>query len=329
MTSTLVFEKAKTLAGTTLAISGANGLVGRVLTQHANESGAAIRRLVRGLARTDDEIAWSAHSGVHTPSELEGLNAFVHLAGESIAGRWSAAKKARILNSRIEGTQRIVQALAGLEQKPAVLVCASAVGFYGDRSNDVVDEDSPAGKGFLSEVCQGWEDATRPAEAAGIRVVNLRLGVVLNRCAGALATMLPVFRLGMGGRIGDGRQWLSWVSSHDVAAAIEHAILDHRLQGPVNCVSPSPCTNAEFVQQLAKTLGRPACLPVPAFALKLAVGEMANETLLSSTRAVPKRLLDCGFEFQHGCLDEALQFELQQNCGQANAASLGQSGAHS
>jgi hypothetical protein len=288
-------------------VSGASGLIGRVLVRSLRSQGHQVRCLRRGRADGDD-LAWDPEAGALDPGALEGLDAVVHLAGEHIAGgRWTRTRKARILSSRVQGTRLLSEKLAGLSHPPQVLVCASAVGYYGDRGAEELSEDSPPGRGFLAEVCRAWEGAADPARAAGIRAVHLRFGMVLSAQGGALPRMLPPFRLGLGGRLGSGVQWMSWIHLEDAVAAIGHVLERENLGGPFNAVSPSPCANAEFTRTLGRVLRRPALIPVPAWALRLALGEMARELLLSSARALPSRLLESGFRFEHPELEAALR----------------------
>ena len=229
------------------------------------------------------------------------------MSGENVAGRWTDEKKAEIEESRIKSTRLLSNSLSKLRKKPSVLVCASAIGFYGDRGDEILTEDSEAGEGFLVEVSKKWEAATSVARKAGIRVVNLRLGVVLSPRGGALGKMLFPFRLGLGGRVGSGRQWMSWISIHDVIGATYHAISDDSLEGPVNVVSPKPVTNLEFTTTLGNLLNRPTFFAIPSFLLRTLFGEMADETLLSSTRVMPARLLSAGYEFQFPDLEACLR----------------------
>jgi len=293
-----------------IAISGASGLVGSALADSLTAGGHQVRRLVRGDARGDD-IPWAPEADAIDSAKLEGVDGFVHLAGEGIAtGRWNADKKRRIRESRVRGTGLVARTLAKLSRRPPVLVCASAVGFYGPRGDEEVDETTPPGTSFLSEVCRAWESAADPARAAGIRVVHTRFGVVLSEKGGALAKMLPPFRLGAGGRIGSGRQWMSWISIDDVVGAIGHALATPSLAGPVNAVAPRPVTNAEFTKTLGHVLSRPTVAPMPAFAARLAFGEMADELLLTGQRVVPKRLIESGYRFRHEDLEAALRHVL-------------------
>jgi hypothetical protein len=297
----------------TIAISGASGLVGTQLIRDLQHEGYPTIRLVRRQPQSSvHEAQWDPETGLINPSRLERVWGVVHLAGENIAaGRWTELQKRRIRDSRVLGTQVLCHQLAQLEHKPRVLVCASATGFYGDRGDELVDESSPPGTGFLPEVCQAWEAATAPAVAAGIRVVNLRIGVILSKDGGALAKMLPPFVLGVGGKVGRGNQYWSWVSLPDVAGAIVHALQTDQLTGPVNAVSPQPVTNAEFTRVLGEVLHRPTVLPLPAFAARLALGQMADDLLLASVRVMPRRLLESGYRFQYGDLLTCLTHELR------------------
>jgi hypothetical protein len=238
---------------------------------------------------------------------LEGIDAVVHLAGENIAaGRWTAARKARIRDSRVKGTQLISETLAAMHRHPRVLVSASAIGYYGDRGSELLREESAPGTGFLPEVCGQWESATDPASRSGIRVVHIRLGFVLSSRGGALGKMLLPFKMGIGGKIGSGEQYMSWITLSDLCAAILHCIEAGTLHGPVNAVSPSPVTNLEFTKTLGRILSRPTIFPLPAFLARLALGEMADELLLASTRVDPVKLRNTGFAFQHPDLHSAL-----------------------
>jgi len=267
--------------------------------------------MVRGdskdTSNNTDEISWNPLAPI-APATLSGFDAVVHLAGESVVGRWSPAKKKAILESRVLGTRNLATALGQTADKPRVFICASAVGFYGDRGDEILNEQSLPGQGFLAEVCREWEDASRVATDAGIRTVNIRIGLVLSQNGGALEKMLTPFRLGLGGRIGSGRQWLSWIHIDDIVGSIHHAIRTESLSGPVNLVAPNPLRNVEFTKILASVLGRPAFFPVPEFALKLAFGEMAaRELLLSSVRVEPAKLAASGYEFRFKDLRNALE----------------------
>jgi uncharacterized protein (TIGR01777 family) len=292
-----------------IAITGSTGLVGTALVDALEAEGHVVRRLVRREARDPrHEIRWDPDAGQIDAAGLEGVDAVVHLAGENLAAhRWTAAFKQKISQSRVRGTRLLCDALARLATKPAVLVSASAVGYYGDRGEELLDESSTPGKGFLADVCQQWEAATQPARAAGVRVVNLRLGVVLSPQGGALTQMLTPFKLGVGGVIGSGRQYLSWIALDDLVSAIRFALKTAALTGPVNAVAPQPVTNREFTKTLGKVLGRPTVIPMPAFAARLAFGEMADEMLLGGARVEPRALRGAGFEFQHSDLEAALR----------------------
>ena len=293
-------------------VSGSSGLIGSALVgAWANAGHEAVRLVRRGTGLDGAEVGWDPATGRIDAAALEGLDAVVHLAGESIAGRWTPRKKSAIRGSRVDGTRLLCETLAGLDAPPDLLVCASAVGFYGNRGDERLTEESGPGDGFLADVCREWEAATRPAEERGIRVVSLRLGMVLSRRGGALAQMLLPFRLGLGGPVGSGRQWWSWIALDDVVAAVDHVLATPGLRGPVNLVSPEPVTNREFARALGRVLRRPAFLPMPAFAARLALGEMADAAILASVRATPLRLLESGFAFAHPSLEPALQHILR------------------
>jgi uncharacterized protein (TIGR01777 family) len=271
---------------------------------HVVISGFAVSTLVRRPPANAREIEW--REKLAFPEDLR-ADAIVHLAGEPVMGIWTAEKKRRIRDSRVLRTRELAELLARREPKPRVLVCASAIGYYGDRGDKVLTESSPPGTGFLAENCVAWEAATSPAKAAGIRVVNLRIGVVLSRKGGALKAMLPAFRLGLGARLGDGQQWMSWIALADLIRIIEFAIEQETLAGPVNCTAPNPVTNGEFSKTLASVLHRPTFLPVPKFLAKLAPGGMGKEALLASERVMPEKLQNAGFEFTQLRLREALE----------------------
>ena len=291
-----------------ILVSGATGLIGSALVRHLTAGGDEVTRLTRAQPRPGEAaIRWDPAAGTLEPADLEGFDAVIHLAGESIAGgRWTAAKKARIRESRVRGTGLLAECLARSTRPPRVLLSASAIGYYGNRGDEDIDEQSPPGSGFLPEVCRDWEAAAQPAEAAGIRLVYLRTGLVLSPAGGALAKMLPPFRLGLGGRIGSGWQYVSWITLHDEVEAIRHAIVTDSLAGPVNLVAPGPVTNRELTRALGRVLRRPALLPAPAFALRIMLGEMAEALLLSGARVLPRRLLDTGFTFRDPELEGAL-----------------------
>jgi len=296
---------------TFVAITGASGLIGRALLARLRLNGTRVRRLVRTPdPDSPDDIVWDPMRGVLQPRDLEGVETVVHLAGEPIAQRWTGARREAIRESRVRGTELLARALVALDRKPRVLLSGSAVGYYGDRGDEAVDEESPPGTDFLAGVAREWEQATGAAKDAGIRVVLLRTGIVLSPHGGALERSLPLFRLGVGGPIGSGRQWLSWIALEDHLRAMEHAIATTGLHGPVNLVAPNPVTNAEFAATLGRVLGRPALVPVPSFALELLYGEMARATVLAGQRVLPNTLLRNGFHFAHPTLEEALRFEL-------------------
>lgn len=299
-------------APASVAVTGASGLVGSVLVPFLRCGGHRVIEIGRSYATgSADQLRWNPARGELDTTTLEGLDAVVHLAGDNIAsGRWSEARKRGILESRVGPTRLLAERVAAMTRKPRVLISASAIGFYGERGAAIVTESDTSGEGFLSDVCRQWEAAVEPAVRAGIRVVTLRVGVVLSARGGALARMLPPFLLGGGGVLGSGRQYMSWISLEDLVALIHHCIVDERLSGPVNAVAPAPVTNRDFTRTLARVVRRPAVVPVPAFALRAAVGEMADALLLSSTRVCSTKLGDAGFEFRDADLETALRWEL-------------------
>ena len=288
-----------------VVISGASGLIGSALVPSLESPGHEVTRLVRQKPRSAKELQWDPTSPI-PPDLVSGFDAVIHLSGENVAGRWTEQKKCRIRESRIFTTDFLAMALAKTERKPGTFICASAIGYYGNRGDEVLTEDSLSGDGFFPEVCREWEFATEPAADIGIRVVNLRTGIVLSREGGALKQMLLPFRLGLGGRIGDGRQWWSWIHIADLVSAVHHILQNDSLRGAVNMTAPNPVTNAEFTRALAEALKRPARLPVPAFALRLLFGELADEGLLASARVVPERLTQSGFHFRFSELKASL-----------------------
>lgn len=293
-----------------VALTGSTGLIGSALAPALREAGHEVRALVRREPSAPEEVGWDPESGSLDPGALEGVEAIVHLAGENIGKRWSRATRQRVLDSRVQGTRLLAETAAQLERPPSVLVCASAVGYYGNRGDEVLTERSPRGSGFLADVVDAWEQAAEPARAAGIRTVHLRQGIVLSRHGGALAKLVLPFRLGLGGRVGSGRQWWSWVGLDDTVAAYLFA-LDHPLTGPVNVVAPDVVTNREFVKALGRALRRPAVLPLPGLAVKAMFGRMGEEMLLGGQRALPAALTEAGFSFGRPDLDAALEHALR------------------
>ncbi len=291
-----------------VALTGSTGLIGTALSASLTGAGHDVVRLVRRDARSAGEAHWDIAGGTIDEEALQGVGAIVHLAGESIGQRWSAAARRRVLESRVEGTRLVAEAAARLAARPT-LVCASATGFYGNRGDEVVDETSPRGPGFLADVVEAWEAAADPARAAGLRTVHLRQGIVLSRQGGALERLLLPFKLGVGGRVGSGRQWWSWVSLHDVVAAYLFA-LEQPLEGPVNVTAPGVVTNAEFVKALGRALHRPTVFPLPSFAVNAAFGQMGEEMLLQGQRVAPAKLEAAGFTFGQPDIDSGLAHAL-------------------
>jgi uncharacterized protein (TIGR01777 family) len=292
-------------------VTGASGLIGSALCESLAASGQRVLPLRRAPThRGADDLVWDPATGHINLRGVEPLYAAVHLAGAPVARRWTDDAKRQIRDSRVNGTSLLCAGLAGLAQPPRVLVCASAIGFYGDRREERLAEHSPAGMSFLAEVCQEWEAAAAPAAALGIRVVHLRLGIVLSDKGGALRKMLPVFKLGLGGRVGDGQAWWSWIALDDVVGAIHHVLANDTLQGPVNVVSPNPVTNADFTKTLGRVLVRPTIFPVPRFAVEKLFGEMGPEVLLASARVHPAKLVESGFQFRFPELELALRYLL-------------------
>ena len=299
-----------------ILVSGVSGPIGAALVPTLRSNGVRITRLARpgaGLnpSSIEEQIPWDPAQPL-LPAAVSGFDAVIHLAGESIVGRWTPAKKMKIRDSRVVGTRNLAQALARAKEKPVVFVCGSAIGYYGNRGDELLKEESSSGTGFLPEVCREWESASHPAAEAGIRTVQIRTGVVLSPKGGALGKMLLPFKLGVGGRVGDGRQWMSWIDVEDMVGAIHHILKTDLLHGPVNLVAPKPVTNAEFTKTLAGALARPAILPVPAFAAKLAFGEMGEEVLLWSQRVEPTRLIMSGYPFRFRDLRKSLEHVLER-----------------
>lgn len=293
-----------------VAITGASGLIGTALTDFLRAGGHEVLRFVRRPPRADDEIRWDPAERELDASRLEGLDAIVNLAGEPVAERWTAAHKREIRDSRVNGTALIATTIATLQRPPRVLVNGSAVGYYGDRGEELLDETSAPGTGFLPDTARLWEAATEPAAARGTRVVLARTGVVLSPRGGAVAKLLPPFRMGAGGRIGDGRQWMSTIGLDDAVGALHFLLFTDTLGGPVNLTGPEPIRNGDFAHALGHALHRPAVTVIPEFALKLMFGQMAEETLLTSQRVIPRRLQEAGFRFRFPDVEQALRHEL-------------------
>lgn len=305
-----------------ILLTGSSGLIGtslvRALRRKRISTVSLHRRALHGARVLNEGVPglWDPYAAtpISPPRQIEGTTAAVHLSGANLAGRrWTESYKQEILESRVKPTRALATLLAGLRPKPAVLLCASAIGIYGSRGDELLTEASSPGNGFLPEVCLAWEEATQPASDAGIRVVHLRFGVVLSPEGGALAQMLPVFRAGLGGRLGSGRQWISWVALPDVVRAIEFALETASLAGPVNVVAPNPVKNLDFTRSLGRALHRPTLLRVPAFALRMAFGEMAEATILASERVLPARLSALGFDFEYPELDAGLRAVLRKS----------------
>src|SRR5437660_4564328 len=290
-----------------ILVAGASGLVRSALIQALKFEGAEINRLARSSPKAN-EVEWHPNHGQIDAARLEGFDAIINLAGESIAeGRWTDEKKRKIRDSRVNGTHLLSEAIAKLATRPRVFLCASATGFYGDRDDEILDETSDSGGGFLANVCRDWEGATESAAKAGVRVVNLRFGPILAREGGMLGKMLTPFKLGMGGKVGSGKQYISWVAIDDAVGAIKLALTNESIHGPLNVVSPHPVTNEEFTRTLGEVLSRPTVMSIPAFAARLAFGEMADEMLLVSQRVVPKKLNNAGFRFEYPVLEVAFR----------------------
>jgi uncharacterized protein (TIGR01777 family) len=294
-----------------ILVSGVSGPIGAALLPSLKTRGWSVVRLVRGPAAGNGQIAWNPAAAL-APAAVSGFDAVIHLAGESIFGRWTASKKQKIRDSRVAGTFNLAQALARAEEKPKVFVAGSAIGYYGNRGDELLSEESAPGAGFLAEVCQEWEEATMPAVQADIRTAHIRTGVVLSPKGGALGAMLLPFKLGLGGRTGDGRQWMSWIDVRDMVGAIHHILKNDLLQGAVNMVAPKAVTNAEFAATLASVLSRPAIFPMPAFAAKLVFGEMGEELLLGGQKVEPGKLISSGYPFRYRELRGSLEALLQQ-----------------
>ncbi len=300
-----------------IIVTGSTGMVGSALIRALLSDGHEVTRLVRGGAQAfrapgTAAVHWDPERGEIDAQSLEGHDAAVHLAGENVGeGRWDEEKKRRILESRVKGTRLIAETLAALERKPEALVSASAIGFYGNRGEELLTEASASGSDFLSEVCREWEKATLAAGQAGMRVVNLRIGIVLSAEGGALPKMLTPFKLGVGGRVASGRQYMSWIDLEDLIGIIKHAITNPALRGPVNAVAPSPVTNEQFTKTLGRVLSRPSFFPVPEFAIKLAFGEMGETLLLGGQKVEPAQLKASGYSFAYPNLEDSLRHDLK------------------
>jgi len=300
----------------TIAVTGATGLIGSALVERVAARGHTVRRFVHSPNDAQPgDVVWDAERSELPAGALDGVQAVVNLAGAPIAERWTAERKHDIRATRVTGTEKLARAIAAMDEKPRVLLNGSAVGYYGDRGDEVLSESSAPGRDFLAGVCVDWERATTPASEAGVRVVLLRTGVVLSKDGGALAKMLPPFKLGMGGPLGSGEQWMSWIALEDHLRAIEHCLFVDTVRGAVNLVAPNPVRNSHFATTLGRVLTRPALVPVPAFALTLMYGEMAQETLLASQRALPDALAASGFDFREPTLEGALRALLAPNAG--------------
>ncbi len=294
----------------TVAITGGTGMIGSALTWLLRTGGHTVRWITRRPDAARGDIGWNPESGALDESAMEGVDAVVHLAGANVGERWTVEHRRQIIESRRLGTRTLVAAVRRMSRHPEVLVSASAIGYYGDTGAMMIDESSEKGIGFLSDVCKVWEDETKPAAAAGIRVAIARTGIVLSPAGGALAKMLPPFQLGLGGPLGSGNQWMSWISLDDEVGALYHLLMSPDASGVYNLCAPAPVPNSEFVATLGSVLSRPAILPVPAFALRTLFGEMAQATILEGQRVLPNRLLGEAFRFQHPNLESALRFEL-------------------
>ena len=292
-----------------ILITGASGLIGKALQTSFGSPGHEMLLASRKDPQNANEIKWDVENGFAAPEKLEGVDAVIHLAGENVSGglRWTDEKKQAIRDSRVLGTRSVVRAMAAMKRKPSVFLATSAIGFYGDRADEIVTESSAAGDTFLAEVSKAWENEARRAEDAGVRTVLLRIGIVLSKDGGALAAMLTPFKFGVGGVVGSGKQWMSWISLDDVVRIFNFALEKQDLRGAVNVVSPEPVTNEVFTKTLGDVLYRPTMLPLPAFAINMIFGEMGDALLLASTRVEPKRLIDAGFVFEYKNLKKAIE----------------------
>jgi len=293
----------------TVAIAGASGFLGTSLVRHLTAEGYSVRRIGRSSSRGAD-FQWDLDAGRLDPAALDGADAVVNLTGENIAQRWTSSHKRAILGSRLRSTELLAKTMTAVRTPPRVFVSTSAIGFYGSRGDDVLDESAASGAGFLADVVRQWEQAATPARDAGIRVVHPRMGLVMHPDGGALAKLLPIFNVGGGGKIGKGTQWMSWVGRHDAMRALAFLMTNGAMSGPVNVTAPNPATNAQFSHTLGQVLHRPALATVPEFAVKLMFGEMGEETVLAGQRVIPQRLLNAGFRFEYPELAPALRHEL-------------------
>ena len=304
------FEQYAHFGSKTIAITGASGLIGRNLCAFLRAGGHKVYRLVRRKAQSEDEIYWNVKEGKIDSQALEGIDAVIHLAGESIDGRWSKSKKERIYKSRVDGTRLLSDALASLQDPPSVFISASAVGIYGNHPHNIATEQTEPARDFLGTVCRDWEKAADSAREAGIRVVHPRMGVVLSGQGGALKKMLPAFLAGGGGRLGSGKQWMPWVALEDVLGMMLMLLFDTTIVGPVNVVSSEPVQNTAFTKTLGTVIRRPTLIPVPGFAIQTLFGEMGKTLLLEGRQVKPTVALEKGFSYQHANLEQALRFEL-------------------
>ncbi len=295
-------------------VTGATGLIGSELVPFLEKQGHEVYRLTRSKPHGARDIVWNPAKNDLPKARIEGTEVVVHLAGENIAGkRWSSKVKEELRRSRVDGTRLLCETISQLTPLPKTLICASAIGFYGNRGNELLNETSPPGTGFLPELCQEWEAACEPARAKGIRVVNLRIGVVLSAKGGALAKMLTPFKMGAGGVLGSGNQYWSWVAVDDVIGVIDHCITHEKMSGPVNTTAPCPVTNYEFTKALGAVLGRLTVIPTPAFAARLVFGEMADDLMLGSSRVMPNRLSEASYQFRYPAIEPALQHLIHPN----------------
>ncbi len=292
-----------------ILLSGSTGFVGSAVLSYLSQKGHSVTCLTRGKGR-DDSISWNPETGVVVKEDFEGFDAVIHLAGESIASRWTKERKRRILSSRIEGTSLLAKTLAQLARPPKVFLSASAIGFYGDRGEERLTEESKQGRGFLAQVCKEWERASEPVEERGVRRILTRFGVVVGS-GGAVAAMIPAFKLGLGGLLGSGEQWMSWIALEDLVRAIDFCLENEEMRGPVNLVSPEPVRQREFARSLGGLIGRPTWFNQPSWLVRLLFGQMGEETLLSSAWVEPTKLLEAGFQFQRPSIQDALQKALE------------------